>query len=194
MTAPSASSGNKPGKPLGCALFTGVCSGHGAGTGSSHHPGLGGGMLSPCPHPSLSPNVVPKPVQAMNATTLWPPCGQTPLNVMQTVVNVVVNGQVPIVDQDLLIPHPTPTVHTTSSVGFKCAFTTGTPAWWCTVGIEGGRETAKGHSRKLLATTATVFINGRRAGRMADPLGDQSPAFPCTSLIATASPNVYVGG
>ena len=42
---------------MGCALFAGSCTGHGAGTGSSHHPGLGGGVLkgSPCPHAPLDP-------------------------------------------------------------------------------------------------------------------------------------------
>ena len=46
---------------LGCALFSGSCTGHGAGTGSSHHPGLGGGVLkgSPCPHAPLDSRVSP---------------------------------------------------------------------------------------------------------------------------------------
>ena len=35
---------------IGAALFKGNCSGHGTGSGSSHHPGLGGGILSNCPH------------------------------------------------------------------------------------------------------------------------------------------------
>jgi len=179
------------GAPIGAALYMGTCSGHGCGCGSSHHPGLGGGMLSPCPHPSLSPAVVPKPVQAMNATTLWPPMAQLPLT--GGVTNVIINKMVPIIDQDILTPHPTPVVHTTSSVGYKCAVTLGTPAWWCTIGVEGGRETAKGHSRKLMATSKTVFINKRRAGRIGDPLGDQTPAFPCSSLVVGGSPNVFIG-
>ena len=62
----------------GAALYMGTDSGHGVGTGSSHHPGLGGGVLPNCPHPSLSPTVVPRPVQAMNATTIWPPHPQLP--------------------------------------------------------------------------------------------------------------------
>ena len=62
----------------GAALYMGTDSGHGVGTGSSHHPGLGGGVLPNCPHPSLSPTIVPRPVQAMNATTIWPPHPQLP--------------------------------------------------------------------------------------------------------------------
>ena len=84
------------GAPIGAALYMGTCSGHGCGCGSSHHPGLGGGMLAPCPHPSLSPAVVPKPVQAMNATTLWPPMAQLPLT--GGVTNVIINKMI-------LIPH-----------------------------------------------------------------------------------------
>ena len=179
------------GAPLGAALYMGVCSGHGVGCGSSHHPGLGGGTLSPCPHPSLTPAVVPKPVQAMNATTMWPPHAQSPAG--PYLRTVIINGKMPICDQDLLIPHPTPTQHSTTSVGYKCFCTVSTPAWHCTIGTAGGREAAVGHSRKLMATTATVFVQKLRLGRMADPLGDQTVAFPCTSLVATASPNVYVG-
>tara|TARA_Y100001963_G_scaffold149236_1_gene228357 strand:- start:408 stop:959 length:552 start_codon:yes stop_codon:yes gene_type:complete len=179
------------GAPLGAALYMGVDSGHGVGCGSSHHPGLGGGTLSPCPHPSTAPQVVPKPVAAMNATTIWPPHAQTPAG--PYLRTVIINGKMPICDQDLLIPHPTPVQHTTTSVGFKCFCTVNTPAWWCTVGIAGGREAPTGHQRKLFATTATVFVQTLRLGRMSDPLGDTTVAFPCTSLVATASPNVYVG-
>ena len=175
----------------GAALYMGTCSGHGVGSGSCHHPGLGGGILGGCPHPSLYPAIVPKPVAAMNATTIWPPIAQLPNG--PTVTNVVINGKIPIVDQDILTPHPTPTQHLTMSVGYKCFTTRNTPAWWCTIGVAAGRETAAGHSRKLLATSKTVFINARRAGRIGDPLGDQTPAFPCTSVVAGGSPNVMVG-
>ena len=175
----------------GAALYMGTCSGHGTGTGSSHHPGLGGGILGGCPHPALTPMVVPKPVSAMDATTMWPPTSQLPNG--PTVTDVVINGKIPIVDQDILTPHPTPTQHATSSAGYKCFVTRITPACHCTVGVAGGREAAAGHSRKLMATSKTVFINSKRAGRIGDPLGDKSPAFPCNSVVAGGSPNVYVG-
>ncbi len=175
----------------GAALYMGTCSGHGTGCCSSHHPGLGGGILGGCPHASLAPQIVPKPVQAMNATTLWPPTPQLPNG--PYLRTVIINGIMPIIDQDILIPHPTPSVHSTSSAGYKCFVTRVTPAWHCTVGTAGGREASFGHSRKLLSTTKTVFVNGRRLGRLGDPLGDQSPAFPCTSLVSGSSPNVFVG-
>ena len=175
----------------GAALYMGSDSGHGVGVGASHHPGLGGGVLPNCPHPSLSPTVVPRTVNSMDATTIWPPHPQLPAG--PYLRTVIINGQLPIIDQDILIPHPTPTQHTTTSVGFKCLTVRNTPAWWCTIGTAGGREAAVGHSRKLLATSKTVFINGRRAGRFGDPLGDNTPAFPCNSKITGCSPNVFVG-
>ena len=178
-------------KPLGAALYMGTCSGHGVPQCSSHHPGLGGGVLGGCPHPPMTPAVVPKPVQAMNATTSWPPMAQLPAG--PYLRTVFINNQLPIIDQDILTPHPTPSKHSTSSVGYKCAHTTATPAFWCTIGIAAGREAPTGHQRKLMATSMTVFINKRRAGRFGDPLGDETPAFPCSSKVAGASPNVYIG-
>ena len=103
----------------GAALYAGTCTGHGTGTGSSHHPGLGGGVLPgpPCPLPSgYDPRVVPQSVAAMNATTLWPPTPQLPLTPLGALRNVVINGILPIVDLDLLTPHPTPTIHTVTVV------------------------------------------------------------------------------
>ena len=173
------------------ALFQGVCSGHGVGSGSTHHPGLGGGMLPNCPHPSLSPTINPKSVALMNATTIWPPTAQLPLTPI--VRNVIINGIIPIVDQDILTPHPTPTQHVTMSTGYKCFTVRNTPAWWCTIGTAAGREPSIGHSRKCFATCKTVFINGRRAGRFGDPLGDFSTTFPCHSTITGASINVFIG-
>ena len=129
---------------MGCALFAGSCTGHGAGTGSSHHPGLGGGVLkgSPCPHAPLDPRVSPKPVNAMDATTIWPPHPQLPFSAL--VRNVIVNGIMPIIDFDLLITHPTPTSHTHTVVkplpNGVCVHTTSSPAWHCTVGTAGGRD------------------------------------------------------
>lgn len=175
------------------ALYQGPCSGHGVGSGSSHHPGLGGGVLPNCPHPSLSPTIKPKSVALMNATTIWPPLDQKPATPLGALRTVVINGILPIVDQDILTPHPTPTQHSTTSVGKECFTTLNTPAWWCTIGATAGREAPTGHPRKLFATCKSVFINGRRAGRFGDPLGDLSTAFPCHSVVTGASINVFIG-
>jgi hypothetical protein len=177
------------------ALYMGTCSGHTAGaSGSTHHPGLGGPILPGCTMPPLDPKIVPMPVQAMNATTLWPPTPQTSLLDLTRTVRINLLG--PILDQDLLIPHPTPTVHQVMYTGIPKGCPPGSvtnPAHWCTIGMAGGREPVVGHPRKLYATCVSVFINGRRAGRFGDPFGDQTPAFPCTSVVTGASINVFIG-
>ena len=176
------------------ALFMGTCSGHGTGCCSTHHPGLGGGTLPLCMKPPKDPKIVMKPVKLMDSTTLWPPIAQTPLTALTR--NVLINSILPIIDQDLLITHPTPTVHQACYTGVPKGCPPGcvtNPAYWCTVGTEGGRESAKGHARKHMATLKTVFINGRRAGVFGDPFGDNTPAFPCNSVVTGCSKNVFLG-
>ena len=176
------------------ALFMGTCSGHGTGCCSTHHPGLGGGTLPLCMKPPKDPKIVMKPVKLMDSTTLWPPIAQTPLTALTR--NVLINSILPIIDQDLLITHPTPTVHQACYTGIPKGCPPGcvtNPAYWCTVGTEGGRESAKGHARKHMATLKTVFINGRRAGVFGDPFGDNTPAFPCNSVVTGCSKNVFLG-
>ena len=76
----------------------------------------------------------------------------------------VVAGAVimPIIDFDLLITHPTPTVHSHTVVKplpkGVCVHTTSSPAWHCTVGTAGGREAAPGHARKLFSTSKSSHI------------------------------------
>jgi len=176
------------------ALFMGTCSGHGTGCGSTHHPGLGGGTLPGCMKPPKDPKIVMKPVKLMDATTLWPPTPQTPLKPI--VRNVLINRIIPIIDQDKLIPHPTPVTHQACYTGIPKGCPPGcvtNPAYWCTVGIEGGRESAKGHARQHQATIKTVFINGRRAGVFGDPFGYNTTAYPCNSVVTGCSKNVFLG-
>ena len=149
---------------LPAALYLGACSGHGVSVGATHHPGLGGGLLPDCPHSPLTPTIQPRPLPLMNATVLWPPTPQLPLVAVPS--NVVINGNMPILDGDQLIPHPTPTTLTTISylpTTPPCFNVQQTPAWWCTIGDAAGRELPTGHRRQLIATTKSVFINGRRA-------------------------------
>ena len=179
----------------GCAaLFMGSCSGHGTGSGSTHHPGLGGGTLPGCVKPPKDPKIVPKSVKKMDAVTTWPPTAQTPLKTLKR--NVRINGIHPIIDQDELIPHPTPVTHQACYTGIPKGCPPGctpNPAYWCTIGTRGGREAAEGHARKHFATIKTVFINGKRAGVFGDPFGDDSVAFPCNSVVTGCSKNVFIG-
>ena len=75
----------------GCAaLFMGSCSGHGTGSGSTHHAGLGGGILPGCVKPPKDPKVVPKSVKLMDAVTMWPPCPQTSLESLTRNVRITI--------------------------------------------------------------------------------------------------------
>ena len=111
---------------LAAAIYQGPCSGHGVGAGASHHPGLGGGLLPNCPHPSLSPTIKPVAMPAVNAVAIWPPLMQAPFSPLTGFV-FFINKHHPIIDQDLLTTHPTPTQFTTSSIGYKCFTTLSTP-------------------------------------------------------------------
>ena len=101
-----------------------------------------------------------------------PPTPQLPLVAVPS--NVVINGNMPILDGDQLIPHPTPTTLTTISylpTTPPCFNVQQTPAWWCTIGDAAGRELPTGHRRQLIATTKSVFINGRRSVGLPTHLG-----------------------
>ena len=198
------------------AIYQGSCSGHGVGTtpekgagesavgatkpsgsatASTHHPGLGGGILPKCTIPANTDiKVKPKTVTLMNATTSWAP---TPQQAAESVVRTVrINQLSPILDQDILIPHPTTTMHAVNYTGIPKGCPPGSVpnnAWWCTKGTLAGREAPVGHARKLFATCKTVFILGKRAGRFGDPFGDLSLAFPCTSTVAGSSKDVFIG-
>ena len=144
----------------------------------------------------MDTRVVPKPVPEVDKVAVWPPLSQLPLGVAKAAVGgkpVIINGSIPIVDQDILTPHPTPSQFTTTSTGDKCLVTLTTPAYWCTIGSVAGREAPTGHPRKAIATSKSVFINKSRACRFGDPLGDGTPAFPCLSVITGSSPNVIIG-
>lgn len=163
---------------LPAALYMGSCSGHGRCMPSNVH------AVVPCGTPCLG--APPKSIATMDATNIWPPFPQTPLAVMTGVANVIISGNMPIVDQDLLTNHPP-----TCTQLIKFSGCDPTPAaipcptqQLCAEDLAGGGA----HVRKAFATTKSVFVNGRRLCRVKDPLGP-----PCLSLIATGSPNVFVG-
>jgi hypothetical protein len=177
------------------ALFMGTCTGHGKGNGAKFMPGHGGGMVPVCPHVTLDPRITKVPLPKNEPTASWPPIAQAPLGVgFAVAARVTINNKVPIVDGDELTPHPTPTQYITVSVGYKCKTVLNTPAYWCTIGTTAdGREAPTGHARKLFATSKTVYIGGKAAGRFADPFGNGTPAYPCLSKVSGASPNVFIG-
>ena len=185
--------------PQFAALFKGTCSGHGSGTGGFWHPGPGGGPVEDCRSGNLS-RIIPLPMKTTPpyhpVMGHWLPAPQLPFTV-PLCSTVIINGIIPIVNNDLLSLHPTESVYTAVRTVGKCTITAPTNAYWCHaytgIGNVGGRETKAGHIRKCFATTKTVFFQGNLAGRMGDPLGDGTPTFPCESVIAGASPNVLIG-
>ena len=165
-----------PGLP--CALYMGKDSGHGICIPITIH------ATVPCGTPCSA--VPKKPLAAMNATAMWKPFVQMPASVMTTVFNVVVNNQVPIVDQDFLVNHPA--VKCTQLVAYTCNSPPKPKP--CPVSSLCAEDVAGGgaHIRQAKATTKSVIINGRRVCRVSDPLGP-----PCLSLIATGAVNVLIG-
>lgn len=163
---------------LSAAIYQGNCTGHGRCMPAAVHSTVACG--TPCP------GVIPRPVASLDGQLLWPPFPLVPLSVMSTVFNVVINGQIPIVDQDLLTNHPGACTNLVKFSGCDP-----TPAAMpCPAANLATEDVAGGgaHVRKAMATSASVFMNGRRACRTADPLGP-----PCLSLIGAGSPNVFIG-
>ena len=163
---------------LFAAIYIGTDSGHGICIPANVH--------SPVPCSGSCATAPKKSIATMSPFNIWPPFPQTPLNIMQAICNVVIMGNIPIVDQDLLINHPPTCTNLIVPGGCKsppapipCPTQT-----LCVEDIAGGGA----HIRKATATTKSVFVNGRRLCRVADPLGP-----PCLSLIATGAPTVMVG-
>jgi hypothetical protein len=164
---------------LPAAVYGGLCTGHGICIPANVH--------SPVPCSGSCTTAPKKSIATMNPFNIWPPFALAPLNIMQAVVNVTIGGGgIPILDQDLLTNHPATCTNLIVPGGCKsppvpipCPTAT-----LCVEDIAG----AGAHIRKAFATTKSVWINGRRACRVADPLGP-----PCLSLIAFGVPNVYIG-
>jgi hypothetical protein len=184
------------GGPQFAALFKGTCSGHGAGTSGSWHPGPGGGPVEDCRSGNLIGITALPMTSAHPVMGHWLPAPQLPFTV-PLCATVIINGIIPIVNNDLLSLHHTESVYSATRTVGKCTIVAPTNAWWCHaysgIGNVGGRESPAGHIRKCFATTKTVFFQGSLAGRMGDPLGDGTPTFPCQSVITGASPNVLIG-
>lgn len=166
---------------LPCAVFMGSCSGHGICIPANVH------SVENC-GTECNTVKIKKSVATMNATNMWAPWPQTPLSVMTTVFNVVVNNNIPIVDQDALINHPSKCTQTIKLAGCDPLpappFIICPTSTLCIEDIAGGG----GHVRIAKATSKSVFMNGRRACRVSDPLGP-----PCLSKIATGAVNVLIG-
>lgn len=165
------------GLPNAAAVYNGNDTGHGTCVPANTWP------TNPCG--TLCPAVVPKePIAKMDGTNMWPPFPQLPLVKIEK-PSVLINNFVPILDQDVLTNHPPTCTQIVPLVTGNCAVTITCPTQTlCVEDIAGGGA----HVRKATATSATVFINGKRACKVGDPLGP-----PCLSLISTGSVNVFIG-
>lgn len=171
------------------AIITGTCSGHGVPIPANiHNPGQG----RPCGPtgvacPPIWCNTLPLTVK--DASCQWPPAALTLLAPIPR--NVLINGTVPVLDGDALILHKSPTTNLveqkapTPKAGCTTTITTAT----CNCSILTKEDNmGAGHSRIVVATTATVFVNGKRLAAVGDGM-----VMPCKSRIASGSANVMVG-
>lgn len=160
---------------LPAGIYQGTCSGHGVCIPANIH------ATVPCGTPCVA--VPKKPVAAMDATNNWPPFPQLPLSPVTP--TVLINGIAPILDGDVLTNHPSPC---TQLVQYTCQ--SPPPPRPCPTSVLTVEDAANGgaHPRIAKATTKSVWIMGRRACRVGDPLGP-----PCLSLIASGAINVVIG-
>ena len=160
---------------LAAAIYRGNCSGHGRCKPGNIH------ATVPCGTPCEA--VPKKSVATMDLFNTWIGYPQLPQGPVSP--NVVINGIAPILDQDLLTNHPGSCTQQVVRVGTNCGDTiTCATSVLCAEDVAGGGA----HIRKATATSATVWINGKRACRVGDPLGP-----PCISKIANGSVNVTIG-
>lgn len=163
------------GLPGAAAIYTGTCSGHGICFPPNVH------ANTACGVPCIA--VQKKNIAAMDGTNLWAPMAQLPSGPVSP--NVLINNIPPILDQDTLVPHPATCTQLVVQSSGNCfnIMVCGTGEL-CAEDVAGGGS----HVRKASATSTSVFINGKRACRVGDPLGP-----PCLSLISTGSVNVFIG-
>lgn len=167
-----------PGTP--CAIYKGVCSGHGVCNPARIHATVVcfGGCLAA---PKL-------PVATMNTYSYWPPAPLVPL-ATPTCVTIKVNKIIPIVNGDPLQLHKSPcavTVIDSACPKAKMAPTKvpcNTSVFCCAEDAGG-----VGHPRVAVATSKTVFFEKRNPCRVGDPF-----AIPCLSKITTGAANVFIG-
>jgi hypothetical protein len=162
---------------LGAAIYRGNCTGHGRCKPGNIHTTVHCG--TPC-------EAVPKKnIATMDPFNTWIGFPQLPLQPVNP--TVLINGIFPILDQDVLTNHPGTC---TQLVQYACKEPPTPPFIVCPTSVLCAEDVAGGgaHIRKATATSATVWINGKRACRVGDPLGP-----PCLSKISGGSPNVVIG-
>jgi uncharacterized Zn-binding protein involved in type VI secretion len=200
--------------PRFVGTVTGTCTGEGKPIPANIHqvtvghtgPGSGAPCCVPapkgCPVEAGGQNTLAKtkPLAVVSQTCMWPP--QTTVHKVPATAckTVKVNGQIPLLDGDILTDHITPSTNmiqhmfATPPVPKACSPCSIPVLIPCTGSLLStedsttGSGPGKGHIRKVIATTATVFFEGRKVAAIGDPLGP-----PCFAKISKGATNVVVG-
>jgi len=166
----------------------GTCTGHGVCVPAHIHFKLG-----PCELPYITPAPVPVyPVATKDATCLWPPFNTMLLTA--TPRTVLINGQFPLLDGDILTLHPPSCTNQVTRLCLApgspppCTRIDSKPMPCGELTTEDKKNAAKGHTRKVIASAKTVIVCGKPLAIVGDALGP-----PCLSLISTGSVNVMAG-
>ncbi len=161
---------------LPAAIYRGNDSGHGVAINGHIH------MTQPCG--TTCATTATKPVAAKDVECFWPPTLLAPAG--PYLRTVIINGIMPILDQDVLTPHRA------GSSGIvmvgPCGQTPPRPMTCHCSMLTTEDAKGTGHPRKLTALTKTVYANKLAMGKVGDPLGP-----PCLSVISQGSPNVMIG-
>lgn len=169
------------------AVSTGTCSGEGVAVPANIHATT---YCSQPPCPPANAACPTLPLATKVGVCHWPPTPLTHLNVATAVKTVIIEGQIPLVMGDVLIPHKSdsvnvvinkfPTPHdgceTPKPTACSCSLLTTEDAF----GV--------GHPRTVVALGVTVLVEGRPLASIGDPLGP-----PCLSFIATGAKTVLIG-
>jgi hypothetical protein len=174
-------------KPAG--IYRGSCTGHGigaAGTVALHPVTSGLCAAAACGDPAIK-----LPLVAKNAQCYWPPTPLVPLVAVCPAQPVFINKIIPILDNDLLTYHISPSMNTviTTCPGNPVTFPPTTCN--CSVSLVTEDVNGRGHERKAVSTGKSVFVNKRRLSRVGDPLNGIHVG--CLSLIGGGAVDVFVG-
>jgi len=167
----------------GCALFKGVCSGHGKCV-----PGIIHATIQCIPSGGSCATAPKKTVAAMDAYTQWPPAPLVPKTV-GFCVTVKVEKLIPIVNGDILQEHKSPCMN--KIITSPCPKAQNSPVpIMCNATVFTCADDAGGvgHQRIAVATSKTVFFEKKNACRIGDGF-----AIPCKSKIPTGAKTVLIG-
>ena len=169
------------------AVSTGTCTGEGIPVPANVHAKTACSM-PPCPPANVQ--AIPLPLAKMQSTCHWPPTPLLHLVPAQAVKTVKIEGQIPLVMGDVLINHISDTTNQVINMfpTPKAGCTTPVPSQ-CSCSLLTIEDTfGKGHPRVVVATTKSVFVEGRPLATIGDSLGP-----PCFAKIATGALTVMVG-